>query len=261
MTLLASEVTSAAEGASVAAPYGLVQAPIEIALAGLLLVVTYFIIRSHNLFTTVILTGVFSLLCTGIYTLTDAVDVAFTEAAVGAGVSTVLFLGTLSLTGEREAAKRGRPVVATLACLAMGGVLLYGTAEMPAYGDYSAAIHHHVVPRYILESPKEIGLPNFVTSVLASYRGFDTFGETTVVFTAAVGVLLLLRSNWTAAYRRRDAASGFTHAISLENDLRLRTLGRLRRPAKPTTVQDSAPSPRDPLTVPDLDPSKEGESS
>ena len=38
----------------------------------------------------------------------------------------------------------------------------------------------------------EIGLPNVVTSVLASYRGYDTLGETYVIFTAAAGVLAIL---------------------------------------------------------------------
>ena len=35
-------------------------------------------------------------------------------------------------------------------------------------------------------------MPNLVTAVLASYRGFDTLGEVTVVLTAGIGVLLLL---------------------------------------------------------------------
>jgi len=40
-----------------------------------------------------------------------------------------------------------------------------------------------------------------VTAVLASYRGYDTLGETTVIFTAGIGVLLLLRRS----RRRKDA--------------------------------------------------------
>jgi hypothetical protein len=48
-------------------------------------------------------------------------------------------------------------------------------------------------------SGEEIGVENVVTSVLASYRGFDTLGETTVVFTAAIGVMILL-----SALRGRD---------------------------------------------------------
>ena len=53
-------------------------------------------------------------------------------------------------------------------------------------------MHQHVVPRYIWESLGEVGIPNVVTSVLASYRGYDTLGEVTVIFTAAIGVMGLL---------------------------------------------------------------------
>jgi multicomponent Na+:H+ antiporter subunit B len=185
-------------------PPDLTLPPIEIGLFSLLIVVALFIVRAHNLFNAVMLSTIFSLLCTGIYTLVDAVDVAFTEAAVGAGISTVLFLATLSLTGEKAAARGSQPWLARLVAGGTGLALLYGTADMPAYGDYSAVIHHHTVPRFVIDSPTEIGLPNMVTSVLASYRGFDTFGETTVVFTAAVGVLVLLRSN----LRGRSPRSG-----------------------------------------------------
>ena len=69
---------------------------------------------------------------------------------------------------------------------------MWGTIDLPAYGDPEAPIHHHVAPRYIEDSPTEIGIPNMVASILASYRGFDTLGEVTVVFTAGLGVLLLL---------------------------------------------------------------------
>ena len=56
------------------------------------------ILRLHNLFVVVMLGGVYSLLAATVFVLFDAVDVAFTEAAVGAGVSTVLLLGALALT-------------------------------------------------------------------------------------------------------------------------------------------------------------------
>ena len=76
--------------------------------------------------------------------------------------------------------------------LATGALLIYGTLDMPRYGDPTAPINQHVANRYIEKSGAEIGLPNIVTSVLASYRGYDTFGETAVVFTAAVGVLAII---------------------------------------------------------------------
>jgi len=64
---------------------------------------------------------------------------------------------------------------------------------MPRFGDPAAPIHRYPDPSYIERNAEEIHVPNVVTAVLASYRGYDTLGETTVIFTAGIGVLLLLR--------------------------------------------------------------------
>jgi multicomponent Na+:H+ antiporter subunit B len=93
---------------------------------------------------------------------------------------------------EAEKVTRRNPIGPLLVVVVTGTALLYGSLDMPNYGDPNAPIHQHVAPRYIEESGKEVGLPNIVTSVLASYRGYDTLGETTVIFTAAAGVLVLL---------------------------------------------------------------------
>jgi multicomponent Na+:H+ antiporter subunit B len=85
-----------------------------------------------------------------------------------------------------------KPLLALFVVTVTGGLLIYGTFDMPYFGSADAPIHNHVAPRYIYDSMKEIGVPNMVTSVLASYRGFDTFGEVTVIFTAGIGVLALL---------------------------------------------------------------------
>ena len=158
-----------------------------------MLVTAVAIARLRNLFAVVMLTGIFSLLGAAIYVVMDAVDVAFTEAAVGAGISTVLMLGTLALTTSSEKITPDSSSMAALVLvLVTGGVLVYGTLDMPAYGDKTAAIHNHVVPRYLEKSGQEIEIPNVVTSILASYRGYDTLGETFVIFTAAIGVIAII---------------------------------------------------------------------
>ena len=160
--------------------------------------------------------GIFSLLSAGLLVVMDAVDVAFTEAAVGAGISTVLMLGTLALVGHEEHKPKRRPILPLLVVAVTGGVLVYGTLDMPPFGDPANPIHHHVAPHYLQESEHEIGIPNVVTSVLASYRGYDTLGETTVIFAAVVGVLLLLargpgprrvlvNGRWTTVAREEDS--------------------------------------------------------
>jgi multicomponent Na+:H+ antiporter subunit B len=148
--------------------------------------------QQRNLFAATMLTGIYSLICASLFVCLDAVDVAFTEAAVGAGVATILFLGTLSLTGfeEKTAVKVSIPGLCIV--LITGGLLIYGLQDIPAFGDPNAPVQTYLAGKYISDSATEIGVPNLVTSVLASYRGYDTFGETTVIFTAGIGVLILL---------------------------------------------------------------------
>ena len=176
---------------------------VVICLLTLLAITAVLIVRSRSLFATAMLAGIYSFLGAGWMLLLDAPDVAFTEAAVGAGVSTVLMLSTLALTRREEKPLKRVPWGALAMVLVTGAALVYATLDMPHYGDPDAPIHRHVAPRYLEESPEEIGVPNIVTSVLASYRGYDTLGETTVIFTAGVAVLLLLRRT-----RRRRRGNG-----------------------------------------------------
>jgi multicomponent Na+:H+ antiporter subunit B len=147
----------------------------------------------RSLFAVVMFSGIFSLTAAALWIVLDSVDVAFTEAAVGAGIATILGLATLALTRFDEE-KRSRLLQPgpLLVALITGAALIYGTFDMPAYGDPNAPIHRHVAPRYLEKSLAETAVPNVVTSVLASYRGYDTLGETTVILTAAAGVLVLL---------------------------------------------------------------------
>lgn len=158
-----------------------------------LLVITAFaIVRTTDLFAAVMLTGIFSLLMAANFFILDAADVALTEAAVGAGISTVLYLGALALTADRE-----RPA-ATGRWLALGVVTLttllviYASFDKPRLGDPDAPVHRHVAPWYLDNTPALVDIPNVVTAVLASFRGYDTLGEVFVVFTAGIGVLFLL---------------------------------------------------------------------
>ncbi len=151
------------------------------------------------------LLGIYSLLSASFFVAMDAVDVAFTEASVGAGISTLLMLVTISMTGRSEHPTRHKPLLALVVVAVTGSLLIYATLDMPYFGSAEAPIHQHVAPRYINDSMQEIGIPNIVTSVLASYRAFDTFGEVAVIFTAGMAVLALL-----SVVRRSD--------YSLNND-------------------------------------------
>lgn len=156
-------------------------------------VVTVAIVAQRNLFAVVVFGSIYSFLMATALVALDAVDVAMTEASVGAGMSTVLLLSALYLTRSEEVKPLRRPLLPLFVALVIGAALVYGTFGLPAFSDPQAAIHTHVAPRYLLDSMRETGIPNVVTSVLASYRGYDTLGEVTVVFTAGAGVIALLR--------------------------------------------------------------------
>lgn len=166
---------------------------LDLSLLTMLILVAFVMLRSRHLFAVVMLSGIYSLLSAAFFVSLDAVDVAFTEAAVGAGISTVLMLAGMLLTARREKpVTPGRAPVALLAVFVTGAALIYATIDMPAFGDPNAPANSYVGQAYVDQSPNEIAVPNIVTAVLASYRGFDTLGEVLVVFTAGLAVLLLL---------------------------------------------------------------------
>lgn len=175
---------------------------IEVILFAFLLIISVMVVRLRNLLAAAMLTGLFSLLAAGLFTVLDAVDVAFTEAAVGAGFSTVLILGTLALTSTEARRKRPR-LLPLVVVIGTGAVLIYGTFDMPHYGEPNAVIHQGVLSGFVAMTEEEIGIPNIVTAVLASFRGYDTLGETTVIFTAGIGVLMLLASGGRQRLLRR----------------------------------------------------------
>jgi multicomponent Na+:H+ antiporter subunit B len=171
---------------------------IDITLLTFLAITAVAIVRLDNLFATVMLYGIFSLLSAGLFVVMDAPDVAFTEAAVGAGISTVLMLATLALIKKPqqisyiEAPQAHRPWLPLIVVAITGSAIIYGTWDIPGFGVADTPAQTHVASYYIKNALPETGVPNIVTAVLASYRGFDTLGEVTVIFTAAIAVMLLI---------------------------------------------------------------------
>ncbi|MDA1194158.1 MAG: DUF4040 domain-containing protein [Planctomycetota bacterium] len=177
-------------------------------------------VRAHDLLAATAILGAYSLMMALLWCQMNALDVAFTEAAVGAGISTVLLLAALTRVGTQESLKYGHRLLrhplrtmrslvtelhegdgrrsaigAVLVCALVGAAMLYGTRDMPRVGDAGSPANTHpaVAEHYLNRSADEVGPANVVTSVLGDYRGYDTMGETVVIFTAALCVLLLLR--------------------------------------------------------------------
>ena len=180
---------------------------IDITLLAFLSITAVAIIRMRNLFVIIMLFSIFSLHSAGLFVVMDAADVAFTEAAVGAGISTVLMLATLALTKDHEEKIRtGHTLIPKLVVLVTGAALIYGTYEIPAFGDPHSPAQEHIKPYYIERGIEETGVPNIVTAVLASYLGYDTLGEVIVIFTAGIGVVLLIGNRLLARKEDEDEA-------------------------------------------------------
>lgn len=195
---------------------------LDLGLITMLLIVAFAIIRMRSLFAVVMLQGVYSLVSAAWFVSLDAVDVAFTEAAVGAGVSTVLMLAAM-LLADRESAQVSlrQQVAPILIVIATGFALFYALGDMPIYGDANSPANSHVGTDYLERTAEDIHIPNVVTAVLASYRGFDTFGEVVVIFAAGLGVLLLLGLNGNAG-KWRAKPEGVRVGRSLAPAARLR---------------------------------------
>lgn len=164
----------------------------NLTLLTLLVIVAFAVIWVRDLLASVILYSIFSLLMALMYLVLEAPDVAITEAAVGAGVSTIIFLAALVFTG-RDGGQAIRSKLVPLSVVGVVGLaLVYSTIGMPEFGDAQAPVNQHVAPFYIEKTYDHMHIPNIVTGVLASYRAWDTYGEVTVVFTALVAVMLLL---------------------------------------------------------------------
>jgi multicomponent Na+:H+ antiporter subunit B len=187
---------------------------IDIALLVMLLVIAGAIVRTRSLLAAIILMGIYSLVSAVWLMVMDAADVAFTEAVVGAGISTIVLLGAILLTrGEAEKPDWRRLIAPALVAVGVGGLLVYAAMGLPDLGDPASPANAYVGRAYLEATPNDIGIPNAVTAVLSSYRGFDTLGETTVIFAAGIGVALMLGFGPRASIAPPPAVIGDHHVV------------------------------------------------
>ncbi|MGC0372105.1 MAG: hypothetical protein DGJ47_000810 [Rickettsiaceae bacterium] len=163
--------------------------------------VCYKIMFSKKLLESVILLSVFSLLIGLCYLFMDAPDVTMTEVALGSSLSTCVLLNVLNITGDEcKKIEYRRLTLAIILCITFILVLSYVCFDLPEFGESNNALQTNTTQYYISNTHVQIKIPSFVAAILASYRGFDTLGETLVVLIAGLSVLLI-----SAAKRRKNA--------------------------------------------------------
>ncbi|MBW2467500.1 MAG: DUF4040 domain-containing protein [Deltaproteobacteria bacterium] len=179
---------------------------LDICILTLIVICAFATIMVKDLLSAAIIFGAYSFLMCLLWTEMGSVDVAFTEASVGAGVSTVLFFAAVYQTtrrvGSRKSGRKLSKLVALMATLLTGLVLVIAEADFPGFADPFSPASLHVSPYYITQTLHDTNVPNIVTSVLADYRGYDTMFETAVIFTAGLAVIAILRS-YTGVDRRK----------------------------------------------------------
>jgi multicomponent Na+:H+ antiporter subunit B len=174
----------------------LVEAVLVVALLVFVVAVAALTAVVRDVLTAVVVFAAYSLGLAILWVVFRAPDVGLTEAAVGAGVTTSLFILTISRTvrptSDRVVVRRRsiKPLSVVVTAGVVVGLLLtvpalpaVGAQDTPAFGP---------VTEYYLTDAGERGIDNAVTAVLVVYRGFDTFGEVVVVFAAAVAALAVL---------------------------------------------------------------------
>ncbi len=176
---------------------------LELALIAFVVITAVFAALLRDVLGSIAVFAAFSLGLAIIWVLLQAPDVALTEAAVGAGVMTFLFLLTISKTThpdtDRPLEELDLKAIAVVAAVAL--LMLTTVPAMPEVGDPTApsvSAEHPTGEQtpysyYIENTYVEAGIRNAVAGVLVVYRGFDTFGEAVVVFAAAVGVMVVLK--------------------------------------------------------------------
>jgi multicomponent Na+:H+ antiporter subunit B len=169
---------------------------IDLLLFAVVIVTAVLALRIADLLGAVAVLAAYSLFVGLLFAGMGAVDVAFVEVVLGAGVTGLLFIATILVAGRRPdpspGGARSRPLVVVALVGAFVALMLFASTDLPDRGDPQAPAHQHVAPDYLSRSLDDTGTPNVVTAVLADYRSHDTFGETLVIFTAALAALLIL---------------------------------------------------------------------
>lgn len=159
--------------------------------AGLCLV-TFAVVFTFSLLKSIIMLSASSLMIGLCYLCMDAPDVAMTEAAIGACLSTVVLLSFARKIGSDEIGGSHGRLFAGALCMILSGIMIHAGFDLGEYGDATTQVHAHVNQYFLEQTGKDIGISSFVAAILASYRGYDTLGETTVIFTAALAVAMIL---------------------------------------------------------------------
>lgn len=167
---------------------------LDIAIFVILLLTAVLALRVRDLLTAVALLAGYSLFAAVLFTGVQALDVALVEAALGAGLTGVLFIAAILATTRRSVA-RERPRqqgLVLLLVVVFFGLMVFASTDLPDRGDPDSPSQTGIATSYLSRSMQDTQTPNVVTALLADYRSLDTLGETLVILSAALAAALVL---------------------------------------------------------------------
>lgn len=183
---------------------------------------------SKNLLNSVIIFMGYSLVMSVIWMILESPDLAITEAAVGAGITSILFFVTLNRIHsmfkntadkianpdeELKPVKRFKKLyvsIAVLFTIFFSTVMVITVSNSPKTGELSNPANNEVAEKYIVDGLEETGATNIVAGMILDYRAFDTLGESHVLFVAAITVTILLRLD---QHKRKKGDTRITETI------------------------------------------------
>ena len=162
-------------------------------LLGLMIAGAIIAIEVKNLLSAVVAVGIVGLALSIIFLLLKAPDVALTQIVVEIAAVILLIRATLHRDIAMKPCK-------SRSFGALMGILFLGLTVIAALATFSSGLNPFGEPLmtvsqfYPMNAISGTGATNVVSSIILDYRAYDTLGEATVLFTAVIGVLTVMRS-------------------------------------------------------------------
>lgn len=159
----------------------------------MLVVLALIVVELKDLLYAAIVAAFYSVIVAVLYFMLQAPDIALTQVVVGVGLQTAIIIITISKTRRMEEDSPGNPylkagiiMLSIILMVVFAFTFLY---DFPAFGEPVARVGQYYVENVL----KDVGAWNAVGAIVWDYRGYDTLGETLVLFTAVIIVLAVLR--------------------------------------------------------------------
>ncbi len=148
-------------------------------------------VQIEDLLSSVIAVGAVGLGLSMAFLILKAPDLAITQLVVE--ILCLIILIRATINKDLPIVRDGRWLFNTVSTLLFIGLFLvcayFAFKDLPKLGQPIM----RVAQEYIDKGLEKTGATNIVASIILDFRGYDTLGEATILFTAVIGVLVIAR--------------------------------------------------------------------